>query len=70
MSKAIEFERRRCAVMVASERSIGRVTAALRAMRAVTPEIREIQALRNAITERIERDIEFLDRLDAGEFRS
>ncbi|MER2250006.1 hypothetical protein ABS772_08780 [Methylorubrum podarium] len=67
---ATENERRRCAVMTASARSVGPVTAALRAMRADTPEIREIQALRDAIAERIERDIELLDRLDAGEFRS
>ncbi|WP_156635393.1 hypothetical protein [Methylobacterium sp. Leaf123] len=70
MSKAIENERRRCAVMAASARSIGPVTAALRAMQSDTPEIREIQALRAAIADRIERDIELLDRLDAGEFRS
>lgn len=67
---AIENERRRCAVMAASARSVGPVTAALRAMQSDTPEIREIQALRAAIADGIERDIELLDRLDAGEFRS
>jgi hypothetical protein len=53
-----------------SHQQIGPVTAALRAMRPDTPEIREIQALRDAIAERIERDIELLDRLDAGELRA
>ncbi|QIJ75075.1 hypothetical protein GU700_11025 [Methylobacterium sp. NI91] len=51
-----------------SHQQIGPVTLALRAMRD-TPERREIQALRDAIAERIERDIELLDRRDAGEFR-
>ncbi|WP_232628894.1 hypothetical protein [Methylobacterium sp. Leaf118] len=46
------------------------MTAALRAMRPDTPERRELQALRDAIAERIEADIALLDRLDAGEFRS
>ncbi|MCP2082219.1 UNVERIFIED_ORG: hypothetical protein J2W74_003405 [Methylorubrum zatmanii] len=69
MSKAIENERRRCAVMAASARSVGPVTAAIRAMRD-TPEQKEIQALRAAIADRIERDIELLDALDAGEFRA
>ncbi|ACK84152.1 hypothetical protein [Methylorubrum extorquens] len=53
-----------------SQRQIGPETAALQAMRADTPERRELQALREAIEARIERDIELLDRLDAGEFRS
>ena len=53
-----------------SHQQIGPVTAALRAMQSDTPERREIQALRDASAERIERDIELLDRLDAGEFRS
>lgn len=66
---AIENERRRCAVMAASARSVGPVTVAIRAMRD-TPEQKEIQALRAAIADRIERDIELLDRLDSGEFRS
>lgn len=53
-----------------SQKQTGPVTAALRAMQSDTPEIREIQALRAAIADRIERDIELLDRLDAGEFRA
>lgn len=67
---AIENERRRCAVMAASARSIGPVTAALRAMQSDTVERREIEALRQAIEERIEADIALLDRLDAGELRA
>ncbi|WP_156635397.1 hypothetical protein [Methylobacterium sp. Leaf123] len=49
-----------------SQRQIGPVTAALQAMHADTPERRELQALREATEARIERDIELLDRLDAG----
>lgn len=67
---AIENERRRCAVMAASARSVGPVTAALRAMQSDTAERREIEVLRAAIEARIEADIALLDRLDAGEFRS
>ncbi|MFG7490516.1 hypothetical protein [Methylorubrum rhodesianum] len=69
MSKAIENERRRCAVMAASAQSVGPVTTAIRAMRDA-PEQKEIQALRAAIADRIERDIALLDALDAGEFRA
>lgn len=53
-----------------SHQQIGPVTAALRAMQSDTAERREIEALRQAIEERIEADIALLDRLDAGEFRS